>query len=136
VQLVTPVIREVLQQADRELLAGTGTVAVHDVRPDGHGGSEAVFELSWPAQRAVEGTRSGRPLEPVRVMARFGAGTQHPHLSGTRPATAPPGDYPLQVTSPADAERQRSAVAAIVEAELHARIFDGGWQIIPAAEQD
>ncbi len=133
VDLLAPVIRAVLLEADCDLLAGTGTITAVGPGPDGHGGTEAVFELSWPAQREASQTRSGRPLAPVRVMARFGAGTQHPHLAGSRAPTDPPGDYPMQVTNPADADRQRPNIAAIVEAELHARIFDGGWQIIPAA---
>ncbi|MEP6697858.1 MAG: hypothetical protein ABJA34_13420, partial [Pseudonocardiales bacterium] len=57
--------------------------------------------------------------------------------SGRQPgATDPPADYPMQVTGAADAERQRAVIAAIVEAEVHARIFEGGWQIIPAAARD
>jgi hypothetical protein len=133
VELLAPVALDVLAEANRELLDGTGEVTQHGPRPDGHDGTEAVFELSWPAQRTVDRTRSGRPLDPVRVMARFTAGTQHPHLSGSRAATDPPGDYPLQVTSSEDAERQRPVLAAVVTAELHARIFEGGWQCIPAA---
>ncbi|PZS32047.1 MAG: hypothetical protein DLM59_08850 [Pseudonocardiales bacterium] len=133
VELLSPVIRAVLLEADCDLLAGTGTITAAGPRPDGQGGTEAVFELSWPAQREASRTRSGRPLEPVRVLARFGAGTQHPHLAGSRAPTDPPGDYPMQVSTGADAQRQRPNIAAIVEAEVHARIFDGGWQVIPAA---
>jgi hypothetical protein len=133
VELITPVVRHALEQTNADLLDATGEIEVVGPRPDGNGGTETVFSLSWPAQRSADETRSGAPVEPVRVIARFGAGTQHPHLSGTRPVSAPPGDYPLQVTSVADAERQRGNVSAIVEAELHVRIFEGGWRIIPAA---
>lgn len=133
VQLLTPVVHDVLDEVNRELLAGTGTVEVHGPGPDGHGGTETVYALSWPAQQAARDTRSGKALEPVRVTARFGAGTAHPHLAGSRAATDPPGDYPMQVTDASDAARQRPIIAAIADAELHARVFDGGWQCIPAA---
>jgi hypothetical protein len=38
----------------------------------------------------------------------------------------------MQVTSPEDADRQELVVRAIVEAELHERIFEGRWQIVPS----
>jgi hypothetical protein len=60
------------------------------------------------------------------VVAWFAAGFTHPHLAGSRA-----GDWPLQVTSQADAERQETIVRAIVEAEVHQRIFEGGWRILP-----
>ncbi|MDQ6873587.1 MAG: hypothetical protein M3042_00780 [Actinomycetota bacterium] len=133
VKLLTPVVHDVLEEISRDLLAGSGTVEIHGPGPDGHGGIETVFALSWPAQRDARETRGGRPLEPVHVTAWFGTGTQHPHLAGSRAPTDPPGDYPMQVVTKADASRQRPILAAIVDAELHARIFEGGWQCIPAA---
>jgi hypothetical protein len=35
------------------------------------------------------------------------------------------------VASQTDAERQEPIVRAIVEAEVHQRIFEGGWRILP-----
>jgi hypothetical protein len=40
--------------------------------------------------------------------------------------------WPCQVTDEQDAERQEPIVRAIVECELHERIFQGTWQVIPA----
>jgi hypothetical protein len=69
-----------------------------------------------------------RPLEPVRIVVRFRRDFLHPHLSGTAL-----GDWPFQVVSAEDAERQAPVFAAIVEAELHQRVFEAGWQVLPAA---
>ena len=71
-----------------------------------------------------------RPLEPVRIVVRFRRDFLHPHLSGTAL-----GDWPFQVTSTADAERQAPVFAAIVEAELHQRVYEGGWRVLPVAER-
>jgi hypothetical protein len=61
------------------------------------------------------------------VIAVFGRGTTRPHLRG-----AVAGMWPCQVTGAADAERQEPILRAIVECELHERIFPGTWQVIPA----
>ena len=53
-----------------------------------------------------------------------------PHLSGSSA-----GYWPFQVTSQADAERQKGVLAAIVELELHQRIFETDWRIIPVARR-
>jgi hypothetical protein len=63
----------------------------------------------------------------VQVIAVFGRGNTHPHLRG-----AAAGMWPCQVTNPADAERQEPILRAIVECELHERIFQGSWRVIPA----
>src|SRR5262245_60698100 len=65
--------------------------------------------------------------EPVQVIAVFGRGNTRPHLRG-----AAAGMWPCQVTNPADAERQEPILRAIVECELHERIFQGSWRVIPA----
>ncbi len=40
--------------------------------------------------------------------------------------------WPCQVIDDADAERQEPILRAIVESELHQRIFQGTWRVIPA----
>jgi hypothetical protein len=40
------------------------------------------------------------------------------------------------VLDAADAERQELIVRAIVEAELHERIFEGTWRIIPSSASE
>ncbi len=126
VSLLDPVVREVLAEADTDFLAGTGMVGYDgDGDGDSDGGVYARWELSWPRQR--EATRDGGQVEPVQVMAVFGRRNTHPHLRG-----AATGRWPCQVTGEADARRQELVIRAIVEAELHERIFQGGWEIIPA----
>ncbi len=125
VSLLDPVVREILDGANEAFLAGTGTVHRH-TGEDRDGGVYAHWELSWPLQREATARDGGR-VEPVQVMAVFGRGSMHPHLRG-----AVAGMWPCQVTSEADARRQEPVLRAIVEAELHQRIFQGGWEIIPA----
>jgi hypothetical protein len=126
VELLGPVVRPVLDEANAALLDGTGEVSEQDLAEQPDGGWTARWELSWPEQREAPNIRGGDGVSPVQVVAWFAAGFTHPHLAGSRA-----GDWPLQVTSQADAERQEPIVRAIVEAELHQRIFEGGWRILP-----
>ncbi len=132
VDLLTPVARSVLDAANAAFLDGTGDVRVVGPVDDGYGGLVSMFELSWPEQRAGSVVRGPRgPLQPVRIVAHYGDTFHHPHL-----AASDIGDWPLQVTSPADARRQEGVLAAIVERELHQRIYESDWHIIPAARRD
>jgi hypothetical protein len=125
VQLLSPVVRRVLDEANAALLDGTGEVGEQSLT-EHDGDWTARWELSWPEQRTAPNLRGGDGVAPVQVVAWFAAGFTHPHLAGSRA-----GDWPLQVTSQADAERQETIVRAIVEAEVHQRIFEGGWRILP-----
>jgi hypothetical protein len=128
VDLLDPMVRRVLEEADAVFLLRTGHVEFHPV-PEGAGGdAEARWELSWPEQRAARNVRGGVGLGPVPVVAWSAAGLTHPHLRGSRA-----GNWPLQVVDEADARRQEPILRAIVEAELHGRIFEGLGRIIPAA---
>jgi hypothetical protein len=126
VELFGPVVRRVLEEANAGLLDGTGAVREQGLSEQPDGGWTARWELSWPEQQAAPNLRGGDGVQPVQVVAWFASGFTHPHLSGSRA-----GDWPLQVTSEADAERQEAIVRAIVEAELHQRIFEAGWRILP-----
>jgi hypothetical protein len=119
-ELLDPVVTAVLEEVDARLLDGTGEVSYAPAASDGSGGLAARWSLSWPAQRE-------RGVDPVEVVAWYGAAFTHGHLSG-----ASLGHWPLQVTSAADAARQDPIVRAIVEAELHQRVFDakGDWRVI------
>lgn len=125
VSLLDPVVRRVLEEANAVFLRGSGTIH-HRAGDDRDGGAYAHWELSWPEQRHPA-ARPGRRVEPVQVIAVFGRGHTHPHLRG-----AAAGMWPCQVTDAADAERQEPILQAIVECELHERIFQGTWQVIPA----
>jgi hypothetical protein len=63
--------------------------------------------------------RHGGRVEPVQVIAVLGRGNMHPHLRRARRM------WLCQVTGRADAGRQQSILRAIVECELHERIFRG-----------
>jgi len=125
VSLLDPVVRRVLEQASTAFLRGGGTIR-HVAGEDRDGGAYAHWELSWPGQRHASARHGGR-VEPVQMIAVFGRGSTHPHLRG-----AVAGMWPCQVTDEQDAERQEPILAAIVECELHQRIFQGTRQVIPA----
>ena len=131
IEIVTPIALSILEEANTLFLNGTGQIQVIGPVDDGSGGLETRFELSWPEQRAAWVTRGPRqPLEPVRIVFNYSQNFLHPHLSGS---TA--GYWPFQVTSQADAERQRNILAAIVELELHQRVFETDWRILPVSGQ-
>ena len=127
IELLRPVAVAILEEANTMFLRGSGSIQVIGPGDDGSGGLETRFELSWPEQRAGQVTRGPRgPLQPVRIIVNYSQGFLHPHLSGSSA-----GYWPFQVTSQADAERQKGVLAAIVELELHQRIFETDWRIIP-----
>ena len=124
ITLLDPVVRRILDETNTVFLGGGGTVHLH-AGDDRDGGSFAHWELSWPEQRdTAAGT--GR-VEPIQVIAVFGRGNTHPHLRG-----AVAGMWPCQVIDEADAKRQEPILRAIIESELHQRIFQGTWRVIPA----
>lgn len=110
----------ILEEVDAAFLDGTGEVGREPAAGDGRGGLVARWSLSWPAQR-------DRGVDPVAVVAWFGASFSHGHLAGSSL-----GHWPLQVTGAQDAARQGPIVRAIVEAELHQRVFDASWRVIPS----
>jgi hypothetical protein len=119
-ELLDPVVAAVLDEVNARLLDGTGEVTHAPAASDGSGGLAARWSLSWPAQ-------AERGVGPVEVVAWYGAAFTHGHLSGSSL-----GHWPLQVKSADDAARQEPIVRAIVEAELHQRVFDakGDWRVI------
>lgn len=125
VTLLDPVVRRILDETNTVFLRGGGAVH-HHAGDDRDGGAYAHWELSWPEQRDATARGGGR-VEPIQVIAVFGRGNTHPHLRG-----AVAGMWPCQVVDQADAERQEPILRAIVESELHERIFQGTWRVIPA----
>ena len=131
IELLTPVAVALLEEANVLFLQHTGEIQVIGPEDDGSGGLETRYELSWPEQRAAQVTRGPRePLQPVRIIVTYAQGFLHPHLAGS---TA--GFWPFQVRSQADAERQKGILAAIIELELHQRIFETDWHILPISQQ-
>jgi hypothetical protein len=130
VELIDPLVNRILVETRDTFLDGEGEVGYAAPDDDGKGGMVASWSLSWPEQRArvnrQEPPESASPIEPIRVIAWFGATFTHGHLAGSSL-----GHWPLQVLDAEDAARQEPILRAIVEAELHQRVFEGGWQILP-----
>lgn len=131
VRHLDPVVRDVLNAANRLYLRGTGTISLDDPVGDGR---EAVWSLSWPEQRGA--TRrpalAGPPeVGPVKIRALFPEGWTHGHLGGEHV-----GHWPLQILGPQDAARQRDVLWAIVEAELHEWIYSAQepWRQVHPSE--
>src|SRR5437899_12006419 len=96
-------------------------------------GLNSILREAWLTSQQTEDIRSSfshqRPprLSPGPICALMAVQLpvykaeifQHPHLSGSSA-----GFWPFQVTSAADAGRQEGVLAAIVELELHQRIFE------------
>lgn len=125
-ELIDPLVRRVLLETNDTFLEATGEITTRRVEHD-DGSVEERWELSWPLQREAV-ARHGGPVDPVQVIAWFRRSFNHPHLRGS---TA--GDWPLQVLTAEDAARQEPIVRAIVEAELHQRIYEGRWPVVPYA---
>jgi hypothetical protein len=128
VALLDPVVRSVMRETNDTFLLGSGEVSALPVTTDeGSGDAIAEWSLSWPEQRAARNVRADGGVGPIQVIALFACGFTHPHLRGT---TA--GNWPLQVVDEADADRQEPIIRAIVESELHERVFEGTWRIVPS----
>jgi hypothetical protein len=122
VPLLDPNARQALEELNTYLLLGTGEVTATGVRRSADGGSEAVWELSWPEQQAAG-------VKPIIIRAYFGSGFAHPHLqSGTV------GDWPLNVFDEEQAAAELPNLRAMAAADLHNLVFQlgGDIRIIPA----
>jgi hypothetical protein len=129
IKLLTPIALAVLEEANTLFLESSGEIQIIGPEKDGSGGLVTRFELSWPEQRATY-LDSSRSLQPVCIVVDYSQNFLHPHLSGSST-----GYWPFQVTSELDAERQKGILAAIVELELHQRVFETNWQILPLSKQ-
>ena len=121
VALLDPQARRVLDEINAYLLLGTGELTATGVRRQ-HGGSESVWALSWPEQRAAD-------IKPIVIRAYYSAGAHHPHLQG-----GTVGDWPLNVFDEDQAEAELPTLRAIASADLHNLVFQvgGDIRIIPA----
>ena len=133
-KLLTPIALDVLQQVNVSLLRGTGDVSVRAPGPDGQGGQVGSWLLTWPELSESTSRLTGKALQPVTVSAVFPPGFTHPHLVAggpVDPRATSLAAWPMQVTSPEDAEQQRPALWAIATAEVHDRIYQSSWRVIP-----
>lgn len=134
-ELLTPVAIGVLQEVNALLLRGTGDVSVRAPEPDGADGWIGSWLLTWEQLSAARNRMTGTALPPVMISAIFPAGFVHPHLvAGGRvdPRADSISAWPMQVASAEDAEGQRQLLWAIAVAEVHDRIYQSSWRIVPA----
>lgn len=122
VTLLDAPARQVLDEFNEHLLAGTGKIEVTGLHRDQRGGPIASWLLTWPEQRAAN-------LAPISIIATYGAGFHHPHLRG-----ATIGEWPLNVAESAHAEELVPVLRTIAGADIHNLVFQvgGDWRIIPA----
>jgi len=134
-ELLTPVAVGVLQNINASLLREKGEVSVRAPGPDDAGGFIGSWLLTWPELSTSTSRFTGERLHPVTISAVFPAGFTHPHLVAggpVNPRATSLNAWPMQVTSPKDAEQQRPVLWAIATAELHDRIYQSTWRVIPA----
>jgi hypothetical protein len=140
-ELVTPVALRVLEDINTFYLENTGELTVRPLANDGQGGLIGGWSLDWPLLKAATSRFTGEPLEPLTLFAIFpliptGAMQwTHPHIAMLR-SGRPDGiaaAWPLQVTSPEDAERQEPILRVLAEAEFHERTYlaDVNCRILP-----
>lgn len=120
VDYLDPYARQALDEMNEFLLLASGTVAAGGISRSPEGDVTAVWTLSWPEQEQAG-------VLPVTLEAFFTHGFHHPHLRG-----AAVGVWPLNVFSDADAAAELPTLRAIAAADLHNRVFQCGYRIIPA----
>ncbi|GAA3134439.1 hypothetical protein ACFFR3_02230 [Nonomuraea salmonea] len=120
VELLDPVARRALDEANADLLLGTGEVVASGVTRSREGGLNAMWSLTWPEQRAAG-------EQPIAVVAHFGCDFHHPHLRGNTV-----GDWPLNVFDESDAAGQLDLLRAIAAADAHNLVFQESYRLMPA----
>ncbi|WP_043616735.1 hypothetical protein [Nonomuraea candida] len=120
VELLDPVARRALDEANADLLLGTGEVVASGVTRSREGGLNAMWSLTWPQQRDAG-------VQPIAVVAHFGCDFHHPHLRGNTV-----GDWPLNVFDESDAAGQLDTLRVIAAADAHNLVFQESYRLMPA----
>ncbi|MEO3871869.1 hypothetical protein ABGB18_23900 [Nonomuraea sp. B12E4] len=123
VELLDPVARTALDEANTDLLRDTGEVVASGITRSQEGGLNALWSLTWPEQRAA-GT------QPIAIVAHYGHDFHHPHLRGNTV-----GDWPLNVFDAPDARSQLDTLRVIIAADTHNLVFQESYRLIPAITQ-
>jgi hypothetical protein len=118
--LIDPHARQVLQELDERMLLGQGEVSATGAQRRLDGGLYAAWRLSWPEQRDTG-------IEPITLLAHYGAGFHHPHLRGATVA-----EWPLNVFTEEQAAAEVPTLRAIAVADLHNLVFQRDFRIVPA----
>ncbi|BFV55059.1 hypothetical protein KCMC57_up01630 [Kitasatospora sp. CMC57] len=86
----------------------------------GTDGVFAAWRLSWAEQRETG-------IQPITLLAHYGAGFHHPHVRG-----ATVGEWPLNVFTDEQAAAEVPTLRAIVTADLHNLVLQRDFRIVPA----
>ncbi|MCL1595380.1 MAG: hypothetical protein M3132_13605 [Actinomycetia bacterium] len=134
--LLTPLATEVLEDMNEWLLGGAGTVATHLPIRDDSGGINGKWTLTWDRLEQGINVHTREPLQPVTIDAVYPLEWTHGHLA--RLHAGLPGEvtaWPMQVRTALDAARQEPILRAIVESEIHERVYqtDGDWRLVKEA---
>jgi hypothetical protein len=116
--------RRVLAEFNEHLLLGTGEVQATALSRDPQGGTYAAWRLTWPEQRAAG-------IDPISLIAHYGANFHHPHLRG-----ATVGEWPLNAFDQDQAAELIPVLRAIAGADLHNLVFQRDWRIVPALHEN
>lgn len=131
--LLTPWAVQVLGDMNVWLVNDMGTVSVNEPVPDGDGGINGSWTLTWPKLEAAMNVHNGKPLEPVSIDAVYPSHWTHGHIARLHEGLpAEVTAWPMQVLTEEDAARQEPILRAIAEAELHERLYqaNGDWQMV------
>jgi hypothetical protein len=144
-ELTTPVALDVLESLAVAYLGGEAVTSVTLPQPVPDeallgasrtpvGGLLGSWNLTWPALERARDRLTGEPFPPVQIFAMYPSDFTHGHLAlfdlgAPRTSVA---NWPFQVTTAADAERQERILSAIAEADLHERTFasDLNWRLL------
>ncbi len=136
-ELLTPVATSVLEDFNMHVLAGKGQISTHFPRERDGLGLFGTWECTWPEQREARSRFDGSPIPPLELQAFFPGDFTHGHLMIGRPfhEDHPVSCWFMQVIDEHDAARQRHALEAICETQVHEMIFTANWRIIPSTPQ-
>jgi hypothetical protein len=131
--LLTPLAVQVLEDMNEWLVNDMGTVSVNEPVPDGDGGINGSWTLTWPKLEAAVNVHNDEPLRPVTIDAVYPGHWTHGHLARLHAGLpAEVTAWPMQVGTEEDASRQEPILRAIAEAELHERVYqaNGDWRMV------
>jgi hypothetical protein len=156
VELLSPVVEQVLDEFNKVMFANTGLVEWRPVQSDGDGGLISLWVLSWPLQREARRRTGGywdensEPMQPsflketppgaidpiviqTFLVKEGKVGWLHGHIAGR--FHTPNSMWPLNVVTEDDACRQAIVIWMIAEGELHRVVYEmshAPMSILPA----
>jgi|GEM_PF-3510368 len=131
--LITPVALAVLEDFNHHVLMDSGTLSTRGLAPRDGLGLFGAWECTWPEQQRAQSRFDGTPIPPLQLQVFFPGDFTHGHLMIGRPffEDQPVSCWLMQVTSEADARRQRHALESMCETQVHEMIFVSNWRILP-----